>query len=61
MGAMFVGGLMLGSLLWTVLNEAWTLTVAWLVIGVAVGIAQGVATFFLPSIRPGQELEEIAT
>lgn len=61
MGAMFVGGLMLGSLLWTVLNEVATLTVTWLVIGVALGVGEGIATFFLPNIRPGQELEQIAT
>lgn len=61
MGAMFVGGLMLGSLLWTVLNDVGTLTLAWLVIGVAIGVAQGIATFFLPNIRPGQELEQIVT
>jgi MFS family permease len=61
MGTMFVGGLMLGSLLWTVLNEVSTLTITWFVIGVALGIGQGIATLFLPNIRPGQELEQIAT
>lgn len=61
MGAMFVGGLMLGSLLWTVLTSTTTLTVTWLVIAVVLGVGQGISTFFLPNIKPGQELEEIAT
>lgn len=60
MGAMFVGGLMLGSLLWTLLTATTTLTVAWLVIAVALGVGEGISTFFLPDIKPGQELEEIA-
>jgi MFS family permease len=59
MGAMFVGGLMLGSLLWTLLNAFSTLTVAWLVIAVGLGVCQGISTFFLPDIKPGQELEAI--
>jgi MFS family permease len=59
MGAMFVGGLMLGSALWSVLTTVTTLTVTWLVIAVALGFAQGLSTFLLPRIRPGQELEEI--
>lgn len=60
MGAMFVGGLMLGSLLWTLLNDLSTLTVTWIVIAVVLGACQGISTFFLPYIKPGQELEEIA-
>lgn len=61
MGAMFVGGLMLGSLFWTVLSSTTNLTITWIVIGVVLGCGQGVATFWLPNIKPGQELEEIAT
>lgn len=61
MGAMFVGGLMLGSLLWTILVSATNMTVTWVVVGVVLGVAQGISTFFLPDIRPGQELEEIVT
>ena len=60
MGAMFVGGLMLGSVLWSVLSTVSTLTVTWLVIAVAIGFAQGISTFLLPKIKPGQELEEIS-
>ncbi len=60
MGAMFVGGLMLGSVLWSLLSTVTTLTVTWLIIAVAIGFAQGISTFLLPKIQPGQELEEIA-
>lgn len=59
MGAMFVGGLMLGSALWSVLSSVTSLTVTWIVIAVAIGFAQGISTFLLPKIAPGQELEEI--
>ncbi|MBO0801702.1 MAG: MFS transporter [Nocardiopsaceae bacterium] len=61
MAAMFVGGLAIGSLLWTVLSATTSLTITWLVIAVGVGAAQGISTFFLPGIKPGQELEEIIT
>lgn len=61
MGAMFVGGLMLGSFLWALLTTISTLTVTWLVIAVGLGVCQGISTFFLTNIKPGQTLEEIAT
>ena len=61
MGAMFVGGLMIGSILWGVLSEVSTLTVTWLVIAVGIGFAQGISTFLLPRIAPGQDLEAIST
>lgn len=32
----------------------------WLVIAVGIGLAQGVSTFLLPRIAPGQALKEIA-
>lgn len=35
-------------------------TVAWVVIGVILGFAQGVSTLLLPNVKPGQELEAIA-
>lgn len=60
MGAMFVGGLMLGSLLWLALSDT-SLTLTWIVIAVVLGCLQGLSTLFLPKIKPGQELEEIAT
>jgi MFS family permease len=61
MSSMFVGGLMIGSLLWTVLISTTSGTVTWLVVGVVIGFAQGLSTLLLPDIRPGQELEAIAT
>lgn len=60
MSSMFVGGLMIGSLLWTILVSSTNFTVAWVVIGVVLGFAQGVSTLLLPNIKPGQELEAIA-
>lgn len=60
MSSMFVGGLMIGSLLWTILVSSTNYTVAWVVIGVVLGLAQGVSTLLLPNIKPGQELEAIA-
>lgn len=61
MGSMFVGGLIIGSVIWTVVISATNGTVAWLVVGVILGFGQGIATFLLPEIEPGQELEAIAT
>jgi hypothetical protein len=31
------------------------------VVAVVIGFLQGLSTFLLPSVRPGQELEAIAT
>ena len=59
MGAMFVGGMMLGSALWSVLSTVSSLTTTWIVIAVVIGFAQGLSTFLLPRVRPGQELEQI--
>lgn len=42
-------------------QKTFTYVTAWLSVGVVVGCLQGIATFFLPAIRPGQELESIAT
>jgi MFS family permease len=61
LGSMNIGGLVVGSALWTLLIGRTGDTVTWLVIGVAVGLAQGLSTFVLPNIKPGQELESIAT
>ena len=61
LSSMFVGGLIIGSLVWTVVISTANGFVAWLVVGVLIGFAQGAATFILPDIEPGQELEEIAT
>jgi len=59
MAAMMVGGQLVGSAVWAGMTSATTLIVTWIVIAVVVGIAQGVSTFFLPNIKPGQELETI--
>lgn len=61
MSSMFVLGLVLGSVLWTILIGSAGGVTTWLVIGVAIGFAQGLSTFILPKIAPGQELEAIAT
>ncbi len=59
MGAMMVGGQLIGSAVWTGMTAATSLIITWIVIAVIIGVAQGVSTFFLPNIKPGQELEAI--
>lgn len=59
LAAMMVGGQLIGSAIWTGMTARTTLSVTWIVIAVAVGVAQGISTFFLPNIKPGQELEAI--
>lgn len=61
LGAMFTGGLIIGSLLWTGLISVTSATVTWLVIAVAIGCAQGLSTLALPKVPPGRELEELVT
>jgi predicted MFS family arabinose efflux permease len=60
LGAMFAGGLLIGSALWTILVTFTTSTVAWIVIAVGLALGQWL-TLALRRIPPGQELEEIAT
>ena len=60
LGAMFAGGLLIGSALWTILVTFTTPTVAWLVIAVGLALGQWL-TFLLRKIPPGQELEAIST
>jgi hypothetical protein len=57
---MFAAGLILGSGVWTGLVGACG-EVTLLLVGGGFAVLQALATFFLPHIRPGQELEEIAT
>jgi MFS family permease len=60
LGAMFTGGLIIGSGIWTILigvSGAKTM----LIVGGGFAVLQLAATFLLPHIRPGQELEEVAT
>lgn len=60
LGAMFAGGLLLGSALWTLLITVTTPTVTWLIIAVGLALGQW-ATLLLRKIPPGQELETIST
>jgi MFS family permease len=60
LGAMFAGGLLLGSALWTLLISVTTPTVTWLVIAVGLALGQWL-TLLLRRIPPGRELEAIAT
>lgn len=59
MGAMMVGGQLIGSAVWTGMTATTTLVTTWIVIAVVVGALQGLSTFLLPKIKPGQELEAI--
>jgi MFS family permease len=61
LGSMFTAGLIIGSLLWTGLVSVTSATITWLVIAVGIGFAQGLSTFALPKVAPGQELEDIIT
>ena len=58
LGAMFAGGLLIGSALWTILVTIATPIVAWLIIAVGLALGQWM-TLLLRRIPPGQELEEI--
>jgi MFS family permease len=60
LGAMFTGGLILGTLLWTILISVTTPAITWLIIAVVFGFGQWTA-LLLPKIAPGQTLEAIAT
>ena len=60
LGAMFTGGLIIGSGIWTALigsEGARTL----LIVGGGFAVLQLASSFLLPHIKPGQELEEVAT
>ncbi len=60
LGAMFTGGLIIGSGIWTILigsQGARTM----LIVGGGFAVLQLASTFLLPHIRSGQELEEVAT
>jgi MFS family permease len=60
LGAMFTGGLIIGSAVWTALIGSLG-AVTLLIIGGGFAVLQFAATFLLPHIPPGQELEDIAT
>jgi MFS family permease len=60
LGAMFTGGLIIGSGVWTALigsQGARTL----LIVGGGFALLQLVSSLWLPHIKPGKELEEVAT
>jgi hypothetical protein len=57
---MFTGGLIIGTLLWTVLIGITSSTVTWLIVAVLLGFGECTA-IFLRKIPPHQELEEIAS
>ncbi len=60
LGAMFTGGLIIGSGIWTALigSEG---AATMLIVGGGFAVLQLASSFWLPHIRPGQELEEVAT
>lgn len=60
LGAMFTGGLIIGSGIWTILIGS-TGAQTMLIVGGGFAILQFAGTFLLPHIRSGQELEEVAT
>jgi len=60
LGAMSALGLILGTLLWTILISMTSPAVTWFVIAVVFGFGQW-TTLLLPRIKPGQELEAVAT
>lgn len=60
LGAMFTAGLIIGSGIWTALI-GFNTTVTWFVVAVGFALIQLGLSFWLPNIKPGQELEEIAT
>lgn len=60
LGAMFTAGLMIGSGIWTALIGAGP-TLTWWVIAVGLTAVQCVLVFTLPHIKPGQQLEQVAS
>lgn len=58
LGAMFALGLILGTLLWTILISVTTPMVTWFIVAVVLGFGEW-ATLLLPRIEPGQQLEAV--
>jgi MFS family permease len=61
LGAMFSGGLLLGSGVWTALIGHMTPLIVWYAVALGFSVIQLLLTLTLPHIKPGQELEAIAT
>lgn len=59
LGAMSSLGLILGTLLWTILISVTSPAVTWFVVAVVLAFGQWTA-LLLPPIKPGQELEAVA-
>jgi len=60
LGAMFSGGLLLGSGVWTLLIGHVPDLAVWYAVAVGFSVLQLLFTLWLPRIPPGRELEEIA-
>jgi MFS family permease len=60
LGAMFALGLILGTLLWTILISLTTPMVTWFIVAVVLGFGEW-TTLLLPRIEPGQQLEAVTT
>jgi MFS family permease len=60
LGAMFSGGLLLGSGVWTAMIGSFPPIVVWYVVALAFSLIQLVTCFTLPAIPSGLELEEIS-
>lgn len=58
LGAMFALGLIIGTLLWTILISVTSPAVTWFVIAVVLGFGEW-TTLLLPKIKPGQQLEAV--
>lgn len=60
LGGMYAAGLILGSGVWTGLIAAHG-AITLLYVGAGFAVLQVIGSFFLPHIKPGQELEDVAT
>lgn len=60
LGGMYAAGLILGSGVWTAMIGP-VGAVTFLAVGAGFALLQAAATLLLPHIKPGQELEEVAT
>ncbi|MGH3321449.1 MAG: MFS transporter [Streptosporangiaceae bacterium] len=60
LGAMFSGGLLIGSGVWTALIGAFPPLIVWYAVALGFSVIQLALSFTLPHIPPGKELEEIS-
>ena len=61
LGAMFSGGLLIGSGVWTALIGHFPPLVVWYAVALGFSVIQLLLTLTVPNIRPGQELKAIAS